>query len=68
MGFEIIEQNALLFTFIVIWDLIWKGIALWKAAQNGSKGWFVAILIINSAAILPILYLLLVDEKRRRRS
>lgn len=44
---------------ISIWSLIWKGIALWYSAQRKQKKWYIAILIINSLGILPILYLLI---------
>lgn len=67
MGAEWVEQNVVLLAFILVWDLVWKGIALWKAARNGKTVWFVAMLIINSAGILPILYLLLVDDKRKQK-
>jgi hypothetical protein len=42
----------------VIWELVWKGLALWKAGKNNQKVWYVAILIINSVGLLPIIYLL----------
>ena len=42
---------------LVIWELVWKGLALWRAARNGHNGWFVALLIINTLGRLPILYL-----------
>lgn len=45
------------FLVLVIWSLIWKGMALWKAARLGERGWFVALLIINTLGILEILYL-----------
>ena len=44
---------------IMIWEVIWKGIGLWHSAQNKQKGWFVAILILNTLGLLPIIYLLL---------
>lgn len=50
-------NDPLLFYVIAIWSLIWKGIALWKAAQNDQKIWFVAILILNTLGILEIIYL-----------
>lgn len=43
---------------LVIWELIWKGMALWKSAQRKEKGWFVAVLLINSVGILPLIYLI----------
>ena len=42
---------------IVVWEIVWKGLALWAAARDGSKGWFIAVLVLNTAGILPILYL-----------
>lgn len=42
-----------------IWELIWKGIALWYSAQRKQKNWFIAILVVNSMGILPIIYLLM---------
>lgn len=46
------------------WDMVWNGIALYKAARQGQKKWFVALLIVNSVGILPITYLLLERKKR----
>lgn len=39
------------------WSLVWKGIALWHAARNGQKGWFVALLVFQTLGLLEILYL-----------
>lgn len=41
----------------IVWSFIWKGLALWQAARNGHKGWFVALLLINTLGILEILYI-----------
>lgn len=51
------------FLVIAVWSLIWKGLALWKAAREGSKEWFVALLIINTIGILEILYLYVFSKK-----
>lgn len=56
------EQLALLLV-LGIWDLVWRGLALWRAGGNRQQGWFIALLIINSAGILPIIYLLTNKEK-----
>ena len=40
-------------------DLILKGFALWMAAHKEQKGWFIAILFINTLGILPLIYLFL---------
>ena len=41
----------------LIWTLFWKGLALWKSAKNDQRYWFIALLIINTAGILELLYL-----------
>lgn len=55
---EISTAQAILIVVLVFWDLFWKGWALWRSAKRGQSIWFIAILIINSAGILPIIYLL----------
>ena len=49
---------------VFIWSLAWKGFALWRAARKSQKGWFVAILIVNSAGILEIIYLLTAGKQK----
>ncbi|TVR14360.1 MAG: hypothetical protein EA391_12825 [Balneolaceae bacterium] len=48
---------------LVIWDTVWKIIALWRSARRNQLGWFIAIALINSAGILPIIYLLMNKDK-----
>jgi hypothetical protein len=36
----------------------WRGMALWRAGRNNQKNWFIALLLINSIGILPIIYLI----------
>lgn len=43
---------------VTIWSMFWKGIALYRAARNQQKVWFIGLLIIDTAGILEILYLL----------
>lgn len=49
---------TLLLIVLVVWSLVWKGIGLWFAARNYQRVWFVAILVLNTAGILEIIYLL----------
>lgn len=42
---------------IMVWDLVWKLMAMWKASKKHSVVWFVVLSIINTAGILPMLYL-----------
>lgn len=58
-GFD--PGKFLLFPLLVpvaLWLLFWKGLALWRAARNGQKGWFIVLLVINTVGILEIVYLL----------
>lgn len=48
-----------------VWELIWKGIALWKCGRNNQSGWFIAILILSTCGILPIVYLLFFQKKKK---
>lgn len=47
---------------LALFDLILKGFALWRAARMEKMGWFIALLIVNSMGILPLLYLLMTRE------
>jgi len=51
------------FFLLIIWSLFWKGLALWKAAREGSKVWFMVLFILNTAGILDILYLYVFSKK-----
>ena len=60
-----IETSILIWLIpLIIWELIWKGIALWKSGRNNQLKWFVAILILNTVGILPILYIKFFQKKR----
>ena len=47
---------------LVIWTIAWKGVALWKSARKNSPIWFIAILVLNTAGILPILYIFIFSK------
>ena len=58
MNFTFLENgNLWLILLLVFWELGWKGLALWRAAQNKQRFWFIALLFINTAGILPMVYL-----------
>jgi hypothetical protein len=62
-----ILNNRTYLLIIALWDLVWKGLALWRAAKNDSKPWFVILLIANTVGILPIAYLIWDKRKHRIR-
>ncbi|MBP1909929.1 DUF5652 family protein [Methanolobus bombayensis] len=51
---------------LVLWQILWKGVGLWKAARNDDRYWFIAILLINSLGILPILYIYFFRKSKKR--
>ena len=51
----------------IIWTIYWKGLALWKAAKRNERGWFIALLIINTLGILEILYIYIFSRKKLRK-
>jgi hypothetical protein len=57
-----------LISILMLWDLIWKGIALWKAGRNNQLGWFIALLVVNSLGILPIIYILFFQKKKEEKT
>lgn len=42
---------------LTLWTLPWKGWALWLSARRGEKWWFVVLLVLNTLAILEIIYI-----------
>ncbi len=48
----------------LVWAVVWKGIALWKAARLGQKWWFVGMLIVNTFGVLEIFYIYVFSQKR----
>lgn len=61
------EQAVLIFVYLaILWTLPWKGVALWKAARNKHKAWFIVLFLVNTLAILEILYIFVFSEKRHK--
>ena len=61
--FSLTPGQKLGLVLLIIWSLIWKGIALWKAARNNHTVWYVVMLIFNTAGILEIIYILGFSKK-----
>ncbi|OGH04064.1 MAG: hypothetical protein A2W22_00360 [Candidatus Levybacteria bacterium RBG_16_35_11] len=49
---------------IFIWSLLWKGLALWRAATLNQRIWFIVMLIFNTVGILELVYLFGFAKKR----
>jgi methionyl-tRNA synthetase len=48
-----------------IWSIVWKGWALWVASHKEEKGWFVALLVLNTLGILEIIYLFALGKRKK---
>ena len=53
---------VLVIVLLVIWDGVWKLVAMWKSGRNNQLAWFVCLAVFNTAGILPILYILLFQK------
>ena len=63
------ERNWLIFVVIAaLWTIPWKGVALWKSAKNGQKIWFVVLFLINTLALLEIIYIFFFADKKTAQS
>ena len=54
------------FVPLALWSAIWTGLALWHAARRDEKGWFIFFLIVHTAGIIEIIYLLFVAKAFER--
>jgi len=61
---QFLLANMLLFYLLIIWTIVWKGLALWHSARNRQTVWYVVLLIINTVGILEIIYLIFFRKKK----
>lgn len=64
-GIVLLPIVGLLIFALLVWTLYWKGRALWLAARKGEIKWFIALLLINTAGILEILYIYHFSKKQK---
>lgn len=57
MDINVSTNWTVVLAVLLVWDLAWKGAALWRSARNNHSVWFIFLLIINSLGVLPIIYL-----------
>jgi len=58
------ELNPLI-VIIAVWNFVIKALALYRAGSLQQKGWFVALLLINTVGILELVYLLSISKRKR---
>jgi hypothetical protein len=62
---DVLGGNIMLLVILTtLWTLPWKGWALWLAARRKEKWWFIALLVINTLALLEIFYIFVVAKQR----
>ena len=62
---QFLIENQWIIWLIILWTLPWKGVALWKAAKQSQKWWFIPLLVLNTLAILEILYIFVFSKKKQ---
>ena len=65
--YTVFEHNFGLFGLLIpfaIFDLILRGFALWRSAKKDQNVWFIALLVVNSMGILPLIYLILNRDQK----
>ena len=63
-----IQQNIWIVVLLALWTLPWKGYALWSSAKLGPKWWFIILFLVNTLAILDIIYIFFVAKKSKELS
>lgn len=61
---QLIRQNLWFILLLILWQVPWKGWALWKAARLNDKKWFIVLLVIQTIAIIDILYIFVFSKRR----
>ncbi|MBI3638605.1 hypothetical protein HY227_02575 [Candidatus Wolfebacteria bacterium] len=59
-----LANNQWIILILLVWVLPWKGVALWKAARLTDKPWFVVLLLIQTLAVLDILYIFIFSKRK----
>ncbi len=59
-------ENTTLLLLILLWVLPWKGVALWRAAKNAHKKWFIVMFLLNTLAILEIIYIFYFSKRKEK--
>ena len=50
---------------LMVWSIVWKGFALWKAARNNDNVWFIIMMVLNTTGILEIIYYYFISKRQK---
>jgi hypothetical protein len=62
---DLLAVPAWVVALVLAWSLVWKGLALWRAALLRQKWWFIVLLIVNTLGILEIIYLFVITRHKK---
>lgn len=49
---------------LLLWTILWKAMALWKAGRNNQLGWFIGLFFIQTLGVLDLVYIIFFQRKR----
>ena len=61
----IVEQHKVIFFLLVLWIVFWKALAMWHAARQDQKVWYIIFIFVNTLGILEIIYLFLTLKREK---
>lgn len=63
-----VTSNSMLVVWLIVAlaIILFKGLALWQSARHSQKWWFIALLILNTVGILPLIYLFFFRPDRKK--
>ena len=61
---DIFSNTNILLILAILWVFPWKGYALWLSARKGQKWWFIILLIVNTLAILEIVFIFFIAKRK----
>lgn len=60
------KWTTLLLMWILLRDMVWRGIALWKAGSQKKLTRFICLFVFNTIGILPIIYLAFFNKRKKK--
>lgn len=51
---------------LMIWSIVWKGLALWRAARRTDTAWFIVFMFLNTVGVLEIVYYYLIAKSDKK--
>lgn len=60
---EMMAPMIAVLALLVFLELVLKSIALWRAARMTMPGWFIALMLLNTAGIFPLLFIVFTNTQ-----